>query len=124
MKMLKFRNLKKKIKKSQKKKKKDIFSNAVKNLKIQNVKKETTLLIISLIQSLRQLWNLKIQSSVTAIKKLNNDLRFNSCRASAEDAVKEIKKISTQKTPQSTVLPVEILKDNSDIFGNYICDCF
>ena len=55
---------------------------------------------------------------------MTNDLRFNSCRASAEDAVKEIKKISTQKTPQSTDLPVEILKDNSDMFGNYICDCF
>ena len=35
-----------------------------------------------------------------------------------------MKKLSTQKVTQYTDLPVKILKENSDIFGNYICDFF
>ena len=49
--------------------------------------------------------------SFTAIKNLKNDSTFNFCRASVEDAVKEIKE-SIRKATQSTDLPVKILKDN------------
>ena len=39
------------------------------------------------------------------------------------DVVDQIKKLSTQKA-QYADLPVKILKENSDIFGNYICSFF
>ena len=41
-----------------------------------------------------------------------------------QDFVKEIKKLSTRKATQYADLPVKTLKENLDIFGNYICDFF
>ena len=62
--------------------------------------------------------------SVTAIKNLNDGSRFDFYRVHAQDVVKEIKKLSLGKAIQKLDLPVKILKENSDIFGNYICDFF
>ena len=59
-------------------------------------------------------------SSVTVIINLIDGLRFDFCRVSVEDVVKEIKKFSLRKPTQSTDVPVKILKDSSDIFENYI----
>ena len=58
--------------------------------------------------------------SIAAIKNLNKGSRFDFCRVSVRDVVKEIKKLSTRKATQYTDFPVKILKENSDIFGNYI----
>ena len=41
-----------------------------------------------------------------------------------EEYVEEIMKLSSWKAAQYTDLPAKILKENSDIFGNYICDFF
>ena len=43
---------------------------------------------------------------------------------SVEDVIREIKKLSTQRTTQTSDLPVKILKGKSDIFVNYISDFF
>ena len=59
--------------------------------------------------------------SVTVIKNMNNNLSFNFCRVSVEDVIREIKKLSTQRTTQILDL---LLKGNSDIFVNYISDFF
>ena len=50
--------------------------------------------------------------------------RFYFYRVSVQDAVKEIKNLSPRKATQSIDIPVKSLKENSDIFGNYICDFF
>ena len=62
--------------------------------------------------------------SITAIKNLNKGTRFDICRVSVQDVVKEIKKFSTRIATQSTDTPVRILKENVDIFGSYIFDFF
>ena len=62
--------------------------------------------------------------SITAIKNLNKGTRFDFCRVSVQDVVKEIKKLSTRKSAQSTDIPVKTLKENADIFGRYTCDFF
>ena len=62
--------------------------------------------------------------SVTAIRNLNDGSRFDFCNVSAQDVIKEIEKLNNRKATQSTDLPVKILKENADIFGNYICDFF
>ena len=36
----------------------------------------------------------------------------------------EIRKLGPRKATQNTDIPVRILKNNSDIFSNYICDFF
>ena len=46
-------------------------------------------------------------SSITAIKSLNNESGFNSCRVSVEDVIKEIKKLSKRKVSKSRDLPVK-----------------
>ena len=50
--------------------------------------------------------------SVTAIRNLNIRSHF------------EIKKLNPRKAAQSTNVPVNILKDNADIFADYICEFF
>ena len=40
------------------------------------------------------------------------------------DVKKEIRKPDPRKATQNTDISVKILKQNSDIFGNYICDFF
>ena len=47
--------------------------------------------------------------------------RFDFCRVNVQDVVKGMKKFSTGKSTQYTDLPVKILKEKSDIFGNHIC---
>ena len=49
---------------------------------------------------------------------------FSFSNASVADLKKEIRKLAPRKATQNTNIPVRILKQNSDIFGNYICDFF
>ena len=60
--------------------------------------------------------------SVIAIKNLNSGSRFDFCRFSVHDVEKEIRRLSTRKATQYSDFPVKTLKENSDIFGEYICD--
>ena len=49
---------------------------------------------------------------------------FSFSNGSVADVKKEIRKLDPRKATQNTDLPVRILKQNSDIFGNYIRDFF
>ena len=44
--------------------------------------------------------------------------------ASVDEVLKEIKKLNPPKAAQSTDVPVKNLKDNADIFADYICGFF
>ena len=46
--------------------------------------------------------------SILAVKNKNYWQRFNICRVSVEEVVKEIKKLSLKKAAQSSDIPVEI----------------
>ena len=59
-----------------------------------------------------------------AIKDLNNTSLFSFSNISVDDDKKEIRKLDPRKATQNTDIPVIILKQNSDIVGNYICDFF
>ena len=100
------------------------FPNAVKNLKIPEYQ-ETDPLANNISHPIfKAILKYRNHPSIVAIKNLNKGSRFDFCRVSVHDVVKEIKKLSTRKAAQYTDLPVKILKENSDIFGNYICDFF
>ena len=100
------------------------FSNAVKNLKIPEYQ-ETDPLANNISHPIfKPILKYRNHPSIVAIKNLNKGLRFDFCRVSVQDVLKAIKKLSTRKATQYTDLPVKILKENSDIFGNYICDFF
>ena len=62
--------------------------------------------------------------STTLRKDLNNTSRFSSSNVSVADVKKDIRKLDPRKATQNTDIPVRMLKQNSDIFDNYICDFF
>ena len=41
-----------------------------------------------------------------------------------EDVIKEIKNVDASKTPQGDNIPTKIIKENSDIFSNFIYQSF
>ena len=63
-------------------------------------------------------------TSTIAITDLNNTSLLSFSNVSAADVKKAIKKLDPRKATQNTDIPVRILKQNSDILGNYICDFF
>ena len=99
------------------------LSNAVKNLKIPEYQETDSLANNISHPIFKAILKYRNHPSIAAIKNLNKGSRFDFCRVSVQD-VKEIKKLSTRKATQYTDLPIKILKENSDIFGNCICDFF
>ena len=86
------------------------FSNAVKDLKIpeyQEADPHANNISHPIFKAIMKFRN---HPSITAIKNLNKGTRFDFCRVSFQDVVKEIKKPSTRKATQSTDIPVKILK--------------
>ena len=63
------------------------------------------------------------RSKHLTIKNKNDRERFIFCRILVED-VKEIKKLSFKKAAQTYEIPAKILKQNTSIFGDYICMFF
>ena len=55
---------------------------------------------------------------------MNDTSLFSFSNVSVADVKKEIRKLDPRKATQNTDIPVKILKQNADIFGNYICDFF
>ena len=100
------------------------FSNAVKNLKTPEDQKTDSLANNISHPIFRAIFKYRNHPSIVAIKNLNKGSRFDFCRVGVQDVVKEIKKLSARKATQYTDLPIIILKENSDIFGNYICNFF
>ena len=62
--------------------------------------------------------------SIVIIQNLNKRSRFDFSRVSIQDVVEEVKKRSTRKATQYPDLPVKIIKENSNIFGNCTCNFF
>ena len=62
--------------------------------------------------------------SISAMKNKISGEKFKFSKAFGKDIVKEIKKKTTKKAPQSTYIPLTIIKKNADIFGGYLCEPF
>ena len=62
--------------------------------------------------------------SVTAIRNLNIRSHFEFSLVSVDEVLKKIKKLNPRRAAQSNDVPVKILKDNVDIFADYICGFF
>ena len=63
-------------------------------------------------------------SSVIAVGDLNNRSSFWFSLVIFEKVLKELRKLNPRKAAQSSDVPVRVLKDNVDIFANYICGLF
>ena len=65
-----------------------------------------------------------IHPSISTIRNLNFRSHFEVFFVSVDEVLKEIKKFNPRKAAQSIDVPVTLLKDNTDIFADYICGFF
>ena len=62
----------------------------------------------------------RFHSSIIAKKKISNSgLFFNFSQVERDETMKEINNLKTSKTTQSTDIPAKLIKENSDIFGDF-----
>ena len=74
--------------------------------------------------TLKAILKYKNHPSIVGINNLKKNFNFYFSVASGEDFLKEIKKLNPRKSTQSTDIPIELLKENADIFASYLCGFF
>ena len=90
------------------------FSSAVKNLKIPEFSDTNPLAERLSDPVLKAILKYENHSSIVAIRNNNSHFYFN--EVSVEEVYKEIRKLSTRKSAQSTDIAIRVLKENADIF--------
>ena len=100
------------------------FSNSVIDLKIPDFHEAVPLADNISHPIFRAILKYAIPPTTIAIKDLNNTSLFSFSNVSVADVKKEIRKVDPRKATQNTDVPVRILKQNSDIFGNYFLIIF
>ena len=99
----------------------NFFSNIIKNLGIpqyneidpvsQNI--DDTLM--------KAIMKYRCHSSIIAIKeKCNSNFSFSFSQVERDEIMKEISRLNINKATQSTDIPTKLIKENSDIFGDFI----
>ena len=99
------------------------FSNAVKNLKIPKFSNINSLAKRLSDPTLKTILKYKNHSSIVAVRNANNS-HFHFNEISVEEVYNEIRKSSPRKSAQSTDISIRVLKENADIFTDYICGFF
>ena len=100
------------------------FSNAVIDLKIPDFYGAVPLADNISHPIFRAILKYASHPSTIAINHLNNTSLFSFSNVSVAGVNKEIRKFDPRKATQNPQIPVKILKQNSNIFGNYICGVF
>ena len=100
------------------------FSSAVKNLKIPEFSDTNPLAERLSKPVLKAIIKYKNHPSIAAIRNANNNVHFHFNEVSVEEVYKEITILSTGKSVQSTYIPIRLLKENVDIFADYIYKFF
>ena len=95
------------------------FSSAVKNLKIPEFSDTNPLAERLSDPVLKAILKYNNHPSIAAIRNANNNSHFHFNEVSVEEVYKEIRKLSTRKSVQSTDIPIRVLKENSDIFADF-----
>ena len=98
-----------------------VFSNIVKHLKIPEFKDIDFSTECIAHPALKAIMKSRNHPSVSAIRSAFNPQSFNFSKVSVDDVLKEINKLGNRKAIRNTDIPVKILKQNTDIFGSYIC---
>ena len=100
------------------------FLNAVKNLKIPGFSNTNPLAERLSNPTLKAILKYKNHLSIVAIGNTNYNSHFHFNEVSVEDIYKEIRKLSPRKSVQNTDIPMRVLKENADIFADYISRFF
>ena len=63
----------------------------------------------------------RFHPSIVAVKKkCNSGLSFSFSQVERDEIMKEINNLKTNKATQSTDIPTKLIRENSDIFGDFI----
>ena len=103
----------------------DFFSNIIKTLNI--TKKDHTDSIIANVRdpTLKAILKYRKHSSILVIKRrIESDPVFTFNYITKEDVIKEIKNLNASKASQEDDIPTKIIKEDSDIFSNFIYQGF
>ena len=100
------------------------FSNVVKHFQISEFKDIDFSAEPISHPALRAIMEFCNHASVFAIENVFSPQSFSFSKVSVVDILKKINKLGNRKVIQSTDIPVKILKQNADIFGNWICYFF
>ena len=99
----------------------NFFSTIFQNLKIPQYKEQD--LISAYISDLvmRAIFKYRTHPSIIAIKEnFNSSTPFNFLFVDKEDILKEIKNLKANKATQNTDITTKLIKENSDIFADFI----
>ena len=100
------------------------FANVVKNLKItinEDILSDTKDTDDPILIAIKKY---KKHPSIRAIKDISKNNTFSFQKVSYEKALKEIQKLDARKACQNTDVSTKIIKNNSDIFGDFIYQNF
>ena len=101
----------------------NFFSTIIKNLKIPEYYAENSLPPnLSRHPTLKAILKYKNHPSISIIKRFSERFsRFHFSQVDKNTVLKEIMKLSLNKSVQNTDIPVKILKENADYFAEHIC---
>ena len=102
----------------------NFFSNAVKNLKIPEHRGACTRDDNISHPGLKAIFKCRNHPSINAVKKVKRKENLQFLKLSFGNIVKEIRKLNTMKTAESTDITAKILKLNNNNLVAYICDFF
>ena len=99
----------------------ELFSNIITTLGIPQYN-ETEPLSLNIGDPLmKAIMKYRFHPSIVAIKKnCNSGLSFSFSQVERHEIMKEINNLKTNKATQSTDIPTKLIKENSDIFGDFI----
>ena len=98
-----------------------LFSNIVQNLDIQHYNMDDPIFENINDPLLKAIVRYRNHLSIAAIKKYcNSKSHFSFKNVQKEEILKELNNLNINKATQNTDIPTKIMKENSDIFGDFI----
>ena len=103
----------------------NFFSNIVQNLDISRYSNDEALVSNTNDATLKAILKYRNHPSIIAIQnKCKDKGNFNFIEVDQKQIEKEILKLDVNKASQSSDIPIKVLKENSDIFSNFLCNSF
>ena len=100
----------------------NFFSNIVKNLKIPEYKNLNRNIENVKDPVFRAILKYKNYSSIIAIKEKSKNEKFSFHEVNNEKIEREIMRLNKNKASQKSDIPIRIIKDNVDIFADFLCE--
>ena len=101
----------------------NFFSNIVQNLDISRYSNNELLVINTNDATLKAILKYGNHPSIIVIQnKCKDNGSFNFIEVDQKQIEKEILKLDVNKASQSSDIPIKILKENTDIFINFLCN--